>query len=283
MSPGLGIGRGHGLHVVRGVLAQRHLDGLGADETGGPLAGLVTWVGHHEAPSRPRESQHGPVQGIARAGERQDIFARQALDFRQEGGELERLLVAVTASLLNDLVDGLGRLGARPHRVFVGVDSHGVSGHSRHGREPLRKRRLVIEGKCRARCHESRQTGEIATSETAADKLTALLTTEQVFHRVSLPEAGCNLDLGMHETGGYPACVDAAAPCVNGQGKATRWGRENTDRIRLIPTSTIVRRRRCSRDSLHRFYNKRAIIGKLTHFVNNPGAIPDRSGNHAMD
>ena len=48
--PGLGVSLGHGLDVVRIVLAERDLDRPGADEMGGPLAGLVAGVGDDEAP-----------------------------------------------------------------------------------------------------------------------------------------------------------------------------------------------------------------------------------------
>ena len=169
---GVGVGLGHGLDVVRAVLAERDRDRLGTDEARGPLAGLVTGVGDDVALARPGEGQHGPMQGVARAGERHDVIARKALDFGHRRRRTRRSRHRDSGRPCGTiLLDRLDRLGAGAHRVFVGVDPHRVGRKVRQRREPLGQRRLVVEGQGRARGQEGRQPAEVAAAESAADEI----------------------------------------------------------------------------------------------------------------
>ena len=149
------------------------------------LARLVARVGDHEALLRAREGQHDPMERVARAGERQDVVSGNALDLGHRVDEVVRLLVEVAAALCDHLVDRLDRLGARPHRVLVGVDLDRVGRESGPRREALGQRRLVVERQGRPRGQEGRQAAEVAAGESAAEQVPALLRAEQVLHRSS--------------------------------------------------------------------------------------------------
>jgi len=80
----------------------------------GPLAGLVSGICHDEAPPGRCERQHRAMEWVTRAGEGKDVLLGQSLELGQKPDESEGLAIQVPPSLLNDLVDRLGRLGARP-------------------------------------------------------------------------------------------------------------------------------------------------------------------------
>ncbi len=130
----VGIGRAHGLYIVRKILAQRHLDQARAIAGCRTPAGFVGGVGSDQRGAGRSECQHRVVERFGGPGVRHQMIHRQ-LELGSQGGHQFHLYLAqIPPALRCDLRDGPYCGSRRSLRKFIGVDHYRCQRRCRRGR-----------------------------------------------------------------------------------------------------------------------------------------------------
>src|SRR6267154_1057796 len=143
----------HGLHVMRIVFGQRHLQNLCFAKRRGLHRSLIRGISHDQALLGRRKGQHHVVQRLARAGIGAHILWLESLHFRECFQEFRCHSIFVAAAPDAKISHGRAGLRARAQGIFVGIDQNRI------GRNVCERANSLSEGQIRFCCDAGQNHG----------------------------------------------------------------------------------------------------------------------------